>query len=186
VVLLKVLLELHHHLKLHLLKPLLPQQLLLNNCLRVPLLHSLSDPHLQLLNIVSLVNSLLLLHTYTNPHSSAPGDRTHIPSNATPVYEILSADMARVKSRAPASFAAQVNDAEKRLNILFDHLNNETLVKPDTIAMLVDISNALQGRDFDRAGVVLTEMMRVKLEAEGAHWMVGVKRLVAMSKATPV
>jgi protein transport protein SEC31 len=28
--------------------------------------------------------------------------------------------------------------------------------------------------------------MKVKLEAEGAHWMVGVKRLVAMSKATPV
>ncbi|KAI4843430.1 hypothetical protein E4T44_06740 [Aureobasidium sp. EXF-8845] len=115
-----------------------------------------------------------------------PGDRTHIPSNAQPVYEILSADMARVKSRAPASFAAQVNDAEKRLNILFDHLNNETLVKSDTIAMLVEIANAVQGRDFDRAGVVLTEMMRVKLEAEGAHWMVGVKRLVAMSKATPV
>jgi protein transport protein SEC31 len=77
-----------------------------------------------------------------------------------PVYEIMSADMARVKTRAPASFAAQVNDA--------------------------DIANALQARDFDRAGAILTEMMRVKLEAEGAHWMVGVKRLVAMSKATPV
>jgi protein transport protein SEC31 len=103
-----------------------------------------------------------------------------------PVYEIMSADMARVKTRAPASFAAQVNDAEKRLNILFDHLNNGTLVKADTIAMLADIANALQARDFDRAGAILTEMMRVKLEAEGAHWMVGVKRLVAMSKATPV
>jgi protein transport protein SEC31 len=103
-----------------------------------------------------------------------------------PVYEIMSADMARVKTRAPASVAAQVNDAETRLNILFDHLNNETLVKADTIAMLADIANALQARDFDRAGGILTEMMRVKLEAEGAHWMVGVKRLVAMSKATPV
>ncbi|KAI5195665.1 hypothetical protein E4T39_08108 [Aureobasidium subglaciale] len=114
-----------------------------------------------------------------------PGDRSHIPSNAMPVYEILSADMARVKSRAPASFIAPVNDAEKRLNILFDHLNNETLVKPDTIAMLVEIAQALQARDFDRATAILTEMMKVKLETEGAHWMVGVKRLVAMSKATP-
>jgi protein transport protein SEC31 len=98
----------------------------------------------------------------------------------------MSAEMARVKSRAPASFATQVNDVEKRLNILFDHLNNETLVKPDTIAMLAGIANALQARDFDRAGTILTDMMKVKLEAEGAHWMVGVKRLVAMSKATPV
>lgn len=94
--------------------------------------------------------------------------------------------MARVKSRAPASFAAQVNDVEKRLNILFDHLNNGTLVKPDTIAMLADIAQALQARDFERATQVLTEMMKVKLESEGANWMVGVKRLVAMSKATPV
>jgi protein transport protein SEC31 len=103
-----------------------------------------------------------------------------------PVYEIMSADMARVKSRAPASFAAQVNDVEKRLNILFDHLNNETLVKPDTVATLVEISQALQSRDFDRAGSILTDMMKAKLESEGAHWMVGVKRLLAMSKATPV
>ncbi|KAG9999024.1 WD40 repeat-like protein, partial [Aureobasidium melanogenum] len=115
-----------------------------------------------------------------------PGDRSHIPSNAMPVYEIMSADMARVKSRAPASFAAQVNDVEKRLNILFDHLNNETLVKPDTVAMLVEIAQALQSRDFDRAGSILTDMMKAKLESEGAHWMVGVKRLLAMSKATPV
>ncbi|KAG9552864.1 WD40 repeat-like protein, partial [Aureobasidium melanogenum] len=115
-----------------------------------------------------------------------PGDRTHIPSNAMPVYEIMSADMARVKSRAPASFAAQVNDVEKRLNILFDHLNNETLVKPDTVATLVEIAQALQSRDFDRAGSILTDMMKAKLESEGAHWMVGVKRLLAMSKATPV
>jgi len=94
--------------------------------------------------------------------------------------------MARVKSRAPASFTTQVNDVEKRLNILFDHLNNETLVKPDTIAMLAEIAQALQARDFERATQVLTEMMKVKLESEGANWMVGVKRLVAMSKATPV
>ncbi|KAH0340088.1 WD40 repeat-like protein, partial [Aureobasidium melanogenum] len=115
-----------------------------------------------------------------------PGDRSHIPSNAMPVFEIMSADMARVKSRAPASFAAQVNDVEKRLNILFDHLNNETLVKPDTVAMLAEIAQALQSRDFDRAGSILTDMMKAKLESEGAHWMVGVKRLLAMSKATPV
>lgn len=80
--------------------------------------------------------------------------------------------MARIKSRAPASFAAQVNDTEKRLNILFDHLNNETLLRPDTIQQMVEISQAVQGRDFDRAGALLTDMMKTKLESEGANWMV--------------
>lgn len=93
--------------------------------------------------------------------------------------------MARVKARAPASFTAQVNDTEKRLNILFDHLNNETLLKADTISEMLEISNAVQARDFDGASAVLTEVMKSKLEAEGGNWMVGVKRLIAMSRATP-
>lgn len=80
--------------------------------------------------------------------------------------------MARVKSRAPASFAPQVNDTEKRLNILFDHLNNENLLKPDTVQEMLVIAQAVQARDLDRAGAVLTEMMKVKLESEGANWMV--------------
>lgn len=80
--------------------------------------------------------------------------------------------MARVKSRAPASFAAQVNDTEKRLNILFDHLNNETLLKPDTIEQLVQLSQAVQSRDLDSAAGVCTDMMKTKLETEGGNWMV--------------
>jgi len=80
--------------------------------------------------------------------------------------------MARVKSRAPASFAAQVNDTDKRLNILFDHLNNETLIQPDTIEQLVQLSQAVQGRDLDNAAAISTEMMKTKLESEGGNWMV--------------
>lgn len=80
--------------------------------------------------------------------------------------------MARVKSRAPASFTAQVNDTEKRLNILFDHLNNENLLKPDTIQQMLEIGQAVQNRDLDRATGILTEMMKTKLESEGANWMV--------------
>lgn len=80
--------------------------------------------------------------------------------------------MARVKSRAPASFAAQVNDTEKRLNILFDHLNNENLLKPDTVQEVLEIAQCVQSRDLERAAQLITELMRVKLESEGANWMV--------------
>lgn len=80
--------------------------------------------------------------------------------------------MARVRAKAPASFMAQVNDTEKRLNILFDHLNNETLVKPDTIQELVQISQYVQARDFNRAAQMVTEMTTTKLETEGGNWLV--------------
>jgi hypothetical protein len=49
------------------------------------------------------------------------------------MYEILDAEMQRVKAKAPANYKQHVVDTEKRLNILFDHLNNEDLLKPDTI-----------------------------------------------------
>ncbi|KAL2435214.1 Protein transport protein sec31 [Exophiala dermatitidis] len=112
------------------------------------------------------------------------GDRTHIPPSAQPIYQILSAEMARVKARAPASFKPQVLDTEKRLDILFDHLNNEDLLKPDTVEQINELANALQNRDFERASEIQMDVHTNKVE-ECGHWMVGVKRLVGMCRATP-
>ena len=115
--------------------------------------------------------------------------------------------MQRVKSKAPASFKAQVNDTEKRLNILFDHLNNEDLLKEDTIQSMVELAQAVQARDFEQAQAIHVEIMTNKTD-ECGNWMVslsvwssllgpfgdpadcswlqvGVKRLIAMSRATP-
>ena len=61
---------------------------------------------------------------------------------------------------------------EKRLNLLFDHLNNEDLLKPDTVQQMVDISYSVQGREMDRAAELVTEMIKTKLETEGGNWMV--------------
>ena len=104
-----------------------------------------------------------------------PGDRSHIPGEAMPIVEILSADMARVKSRAPASFERQVNDVEKRLNILFDHLNNQDLLKPDTVQELLQISQCVQSRDMAQAEELLMQTMKLKLETEGGNWMVSAR-----------
>ncbi|KAL1382013.1 hypothetical protein HDK64DRAFT_57322 [Phyllosticta capitalensis] len=113
-----------------------------------------------------------------------PGDRSHIDDSAKPVFEILAADMERVKSRAPQNFMPQVLDTEKRLNILFDHLNNEDLLKPDTVQEMVELSNHIQARRYDEAQALFTELMKNKND-EGSNWMVGVKRLIQMSRVTP-
>ncbi|KAG4437798.1 protein transport protein S31 [Cadophora sp. M221] len=112
------------------------------------------------------------------------GDRSHIPSNAQRMVEIFTSDMQRVASKAPSSFAAQVKDTQKRLNILFDHLNNEELIKPDTIQRLSELAEALQAKNFDVAAKLQVDIQREKTE-ECGNWMVGVKRLVSMSKVTP-
>ncbi|TGZ82197.1 hypothetical protein EX30DRAFT_305569 [Ascodesmis nigricans] len=68
------------------------------------------------------------------------GDRTHIPSQYMPIFEILSSEMEKVKARAPPAFARQVQDTEKRLNILFDHLNNEEVLSEGTLEQMMTLS----------------------------------------------
>lgn len=126
------------------------------------------------------------------PRAAAPppkarhpvGDRTHIPSHARELVDILSHDMQRVAAKAPASFAPQVKDTQKRLGLLFDHLNNEELVKPETIDQLAQLAGAIQAREYEVASKIQVEIQTNKTE-ECGQWMVGVKRLISMSKATP-
>jgi len=103
----------------------------------------------------------------------APGDRSHIPANAQPIYEILNQDMQRVKSKAPASFKPQVNDTEKRINILFDHLNNEDLLKPNTIQEMVELAQAMRARNYEQAQAIHIDVMTNRLD-ECGNWMVSI------------
>ncbi len=79
--------------------------------------------------------------------------------------------MQRVKAQAPQSFRPQVIDTEKRLNILFDHLNNDDLLKEDTIQDLIHLSRALQSRDYELSQSIHVELLTNKTE-ECGNWMV--------------
>jgi protein transport protein SEC31 len=78
--------------------------------------------------------------------------------------------MQRVKSKAPAQYKQHVNDTEKRLNILFDHLNNDS-VKPDTVQQLNELANNIQARQYDQAGAIFSDIMTNKTD-EGSDWIV--------------
>jgi protein transport protein SEC31 len=85
--------------------------------------------------------------------------------------DILSQDMQRVASKAPATFAPQVKDTQKRLNILFDHLNNEDLIQPSTIEQLSHLAEAIQLKDYATAQRLQMEINRDKTD-ECGNWMV--------------
>lgn len=112
------------------------------------------------------------------PRAAAPpkarhpaGDRSHIPANAQRLVELLSQDMQRVASKAPANFAPQVKDTQKRLNLLFDHLNNEELVKPDTIEQLSQLAEAIETKNYTLAHQIQVDVHENKTE-ECGNWMV--------------
>lgn len=100
------------------------------------------------------------------------GDRSHIPPSAQPIVDILTPEIARIKSSAPQQYMAQVTDMEKRLNILFDHLNNEDLLGESTVQEVIEISRAVQSKEWDRALALFNELQTAKLATEGGNWMV--------------
>lgn len=75
-------------------------------------------------------------------------------------------------------------DVEKRLKMLYAQLISGDSIQADTIAQLVELAQALEARDFERAQALQTGIHRDKMD-ECGQWMVGVKRLIAMCKATP-
>lgn len=118
------------------------------------------------------------------PRAAAPpkakhpaGDRSHIPANAQRLVELLNRDMQRVASKAPANFAPQVKDTQKRLNLLFDHLNNEELVKPDTIDQLSQLAEAIETKNYTLAHQIQVDVHENKTE-ECGNWMVSSSSLL--------
>lgn len=99
------------------------------------------------------------------------GNRSHIPASAQPIVAILAPEVTRIKSMAPQAFAPQVQDMEKRINILFDHLNNEDLLSEETVNTMVEISRCVESRDWERAQSLFQQMQESKKE-EGGNWMV--------------
>lgn len=79
--------------------------------------------------------------------------------------------MQRVKAVAPQSFKQQVTDTEKRLNILFDHLNNEDLLKEQTIKDMIELAQSLQARNYEQAQMIHVDIMTNRTE-ECGNWMV--------------
>lgn len=84
---------------------------------------------------------------------------------------ILTADMQRVASKAPPAFSVQVKDTQKRLDLLYDHLNNEDLLSANTIASLTQLAKAVQSKDYESA-TKLQVQIQTEATNECGNWMV--------------
>jgi len=72
----------------------------------------------------------------------------------------------------PPEYKRQVDDMEKRINILFDHINNEDLLSEETVARLAEMSEAVGRKDWERAEEVFKEIQGGLGPEEGGVWVV--------------
>ncbi|KAK3075354.1 protein transport protein S31 [Teratosphaeriaceae sp. CCFEE 6253] len=112
------------------------------------------------------------------------GDRSHIPASARPIVGILTPEIARIQGVAPQAFKPQVEDMEKRINILFDHLNNEDLLTEGTVGKLGQIADAVGRQEWEGAAGLFAALQGALGPEEGGVWVVGIKRLINIGKAT--
>jgi protein transport protein SEC31 len=88
-----------------------------------------------------------------------------------------------VASKAPPQFEKHIKDTEKRLNFLYDHLNNGDLLQPDTVAEILQLAELVQAKNYEEAQRLQLEIHKNKMD-ECENWMAGVKRLITLSKNT--
>ncbi|KAI9105495.1 hypothetical protein DFS34DRAFT_575149 [Phlyctochytrium arcticum] len=109
----------------------------------------------------------------------APGDRSHIPAAHKPLYEGLQKYLDLFKSVSSAVRPQQrriYDDAEKKLNIMFDQLNAEE-VPIDVVENMLELVKALDARDFSSAHRIQVDLMTTRFDVTG-KWMLVVKRII--------
>ncbi|GEQ72877.1 hypothetical protein JCM33374_g6565 [Metschnikowia sp. JCM 33374] len=90
--------------------------------------------------------------------------------------------LGQIKPAAPPKYAKHVLDMEKRLGILFEHLNKQTLLTAPTIELLDGVAKSLNEKDYPRA-TALNQQIGQDFPTEAGTWHTGVKRLVTMAEA---
>jgi protein transport protein SEC31 len=97
------------------------------------------------------------------------------------VYEALSSEFARVKQANPhaaGTVKKVIEDTERRLNVLYDELNNGRI--PDnTTDRISQINEAIKSGDAGSAMHMHTDLL-TSATTEVAHWAPGIKQLIRL------
>ncbi|KAJ2721493.1 protein transport protein S31 [Coemansia sp. Benny D115] len=120
------------------------------------------------------------------PASKYPeGDRSHLPSEWVPIVNALNGQLARAKQFAAPAQKRMVEDADRRLNLLFDQMNCDEVKMKEKLAPVFDqLVQALANRQFPQALHYQAELMT--MNSDITMHLVGVKHLINVLKTVPM
>ncbi|KAI8395511.1 Trp-Asp (WD) repeats profile [Nakaseomyces glabratus] len=113
---------------------------------------------------------------------AAPAVEQGISAAQQPIRDFFSSELARVTPLTPKEYNKQLKDCDKRLKILFTHLEKNLLSQP-TVDKLLHIIELLKEKKYHEAMEVHKDIATNHAE-EGGNWLTGVKRLISISEAT--
>ncbi|KAI4524793.1 hypothetical protein K525DRAFT_262233 [Schizophyllum commune Loenen D] len=112
------------------------------------------------------------------PPKYPPGDRSHIPESAQPIFNVVSGELNRMRQTTPPQQKRLVDDLERRINPLFDALNCETLSAP-VVEQLLVLTRAMEARDRPAALAIHVDLLTRGSQTDDiGMWMSGIKQLI--------
>ena len=105
------------------------------------------------------------------------GDRSHIADGHKPILETLTRELSRLKSVTPPTQKRMVDDTERRINLLLDHLNCGTL-DAKIVQGLLQLCSAMDARN-QQAALNLHLQLATSASGDVTAALVGVKMLIS-------
>ncbi|KAJ1642847.1 protein transport protein S31 [Coemansia asiatica] len=113
------------------------------------------------------------------------GDRSHIPSEWAPIFNGLNTQVQRAKQFAAPAQKRMVDDAQRRLNLLFDLMNCDEIKMKDKLCPVFEhLLQSINSRQFPQALHYQAELMTINSDIT-TH-LVGVKHLINVLKTLPM
>ncbi|CCD22445.1 Sec31p NDAI_0A02880 [Naumovozyma dairenensis CBS 421] len=106
-----------------------------------------------------------------------------IPEDQQPIVDYLKEELVRVTPLTPKEYHKQLKDCDKRLKILYGHLERQDLLTQPTINELKELVECMKQKDYTKAMQIHTDIGTNHPE-EGGNWLTGVKRLIGLADAT--
>lgn len=107
-----------------------------------------------------------------------PGDRAHIPEELRNFVSLFSRELGRIKATTPPAQKRMVDDAERRLNLLFDWINNGLVTDARIIGGLRELCAPVERRDVQGALAIHVGLVTAA-SGEVSQGLVGVKFIIS-------
>ncbi|EJS44455.1 sec31p [Saccharomyces arboricola H-6] len=116
-------------------------------------------------------------------NSSTENIGHEVPVDQQPIVDFLKEELARVTPLTPKEYSKQLKDCDKRLKILFYHLERQDLLTQPTIDRLHDLVALMKEKKYKESMVIHADIATNHAQ-EGGNWLTGVKRLIGIAEAT--
>lgn len=106
-----------------------------------------------------------------------------IPPSQQLIIDYFTEELARVTPLIPQEYNKQLKDCNKRLKILFNHLEKQDLITDPVVSKINCLIEFMKQHKYSDAMSVHVDIATNHAK-EGGNWLTGVKRLIGIAEAT--